>query len=617
MKTQLPAYNLGDGRIFSAVERYTGNVGQVYPLGLDSNEKIRSFMADLWDKTLKKIRPEHNRMTRLEHYYSGHPYENARDNFELEVSNYPASVVETVWADMVTSRPRPEIQAAAGDSTHVADMLNETATWMMNLQAFDQWNRLGTRSMLKYGWDPSIIVIDPKTGLPYPKNWNNWDYYPDLTASSDDEMMYYFLAGPVNTRYLRSLFPDKAHLIKPDRWVSPSYDALERVYEEMNGGGPEDRAPKLGTYAAYDRGFEVPSQEATPAGDLALTNPSGHRGSGDTTFFMQLFIRDLTSQPVTYLGQLHDQNLGAWHWNYMTFPETVCSGGWRVMQMTASGEVLDVSPLDECFAGRNVVVGRDYHQPHRLFCPGEQDWILSKVRSYNERQALLGNALKLQSMPITLVDTDSGIDPNKAGLIAGEMIHKKHGTSVEVVTIGGPTEAQFLMQDSLRNDINSISGAEDSFRGAREPGLRTGVAIQALQNAAGRRITAKEKGRFDVLASIVKKMMTTLGMKAQRRIMFRGTRGQQVTIDPEILLGEYGVRFAEGSGMASTRDSRKQEAFAYFQAGGIDLQAFLQTVEWPNWEEVAQRMQQQQMMEMLVRAKEAEAGGGPKNKQAA
>lgn len=612
-RAQLPVYDLGNGRIFSAEEKIIPDTIPP-PIGLDTDDKIRAFVSDLWAKNVRAIQPEHDRMKRCQLYYDGFHYTNPIENFEKEITNYPYSVVETIWPEMVEQKPRPEIQPGAGVSEANADTLQEFATWLMNTTAFDRTFRLCTREKLKLGWAPNLIVFDPRTGMPYAKPWCSFDYYPDFAGAHEDSMQYYFLAGPVPTRWLQSQFPHRRESIVPDNWVSPSYDVLVRPWDEMQRMASDayGGSGNMVGYAAQDRGFANFSSETALPGSTFLTNPAASLRNeyAYTTFLLQLFFRDMTHMMVTYRGKIHDTSTGGWHWAHQSVPEPVCQSEWRVIQMTANGTLLDIAQQDPCYGGTPITIGRDVEQAHRFFATGEIDPIIPKTRAYNRRLDMLNRALEYQCAPVLVADPGTGIDVNRAAVEAGEILRKRdRGSQVSWLEIKGPVEQQFALLQSERQDIDVISGVHDVQQGQRPPGIETGIAIERLQMAASKRIRGKEATAHDEWAITVKKLMVSAGLKLNRRIMFRGTGGKQITMDPEVLLNEYGLGFAPGSGLMATREAKKNEAFTLYQAGAIDEEELLKAFDWKDREAVLQRMMLRRQQELMVAAAQAQTAG--------
>lgn len=100
MKTSLPVYRDTDGVMFAATERVHAEL-DAYPAGMHSDEQVRAFVSTMWDRHLEAMLPEHDRMLRCEDYYNGFHYASPSDNHENEITNYPFSIVESVWPEMI------------------------------------------------------------------------------------------------------------------------------------------------------------------------------------------------------------------------------------------------------------------------------------------------------------------------------------------------------------------------------------------------------------------------------------------------------------------------------------------------------------------------------------
>jgi hypothetical protein len=611
----LPGNQSHPTQLFQSVERHAPETTPL-PIGLDDDDKIKKFVAHLWERSVKQMEPEHDRMRRCQLYYDGFHYEDARLNLENEITNYPFSVVETIWPELIENKPKPEIQVGDGFDERNTQSLAHWADWLMRQNGFDQCFRLGAREFLKLGWVCNVISFDHRTGMPYPKLRNNWDCYPDYSATHEDDAMFEIMAGPVPTAMLRTMFPDRAKEIQPDHWVSPSYDALIRPWKERAAFGGYNS----GVGSAIQHVVAYP--EASPATSTFLSPPdaSYQHDAGDTTFLIQLFYRDTSYAKIGYTGKRWVRardGMWSWHWDTMVVPELACSSGWRVIQMTANGLILDVAPLDPCYWGLPTTYWRNYENPWRLHPQiGEIDNIIPKTRAINRRLSLLNLALEYQSNPVALIDKNSGIRLDKGAITAGDALMKNAGSRVEWMEIRGPVEQQFNLLARESGDIEMLSGAYDASRGERPTGIEAGYAIQRLQDAASRRVRAKEPGMFSHYSLLLKKLMTCALMKLNRRIQFRASNGQLVTIDPQQITGEFGIKFVPGTGTTSSRNDRRAEAIQLFQLGGIDREELLKTVEWPDAGTVALRMQQQDMMQAEAAAQAAASRPAPKGKAA-
>jgi hypothetical protein len=615
----LPVF-VSDTEKFVAEEAFLD--GPTPPIGLDTDEKVRGFVSALWDAAVEGMRPEQDRMKRCSLYYDGFHYENPRDNIELEITNYPFSIVETVWPQLVESKPRPEVQAGYGVSTGLADRLNKYFTWMMNTNGFDRAYRNSMRELLKLGWSSSLVTFDPKTGIAYPKCWNNWNLYWDPNASHEEDALYFCLAGPVPTFMLKQQFPDKASQIKPDNWVSPSYDVLVKPWQEMFSGFGASSAPKMSGHASYDTGFTPlrNTSDSVVGGSTTLTQPGQTVKTlgAATTFLIQVIFRDVTPMPVVYRGKRYVKTPYGEisHPHYIQRNELVCKSGWRVAQVTASGTVLNVAPLDKCFGGLPFVMHRDYEQAFRMWSFGEIDQIISKTRSLNYRSQLVTLALEFAANPVILADAENAASIEGGTVSAGSVVKKKRGSEIRWMEPPQIGPEFFSFYQKQTQDIDVISGIHDVQQGQRPVGIQTGVAIQSLQSAANQRIRGKSGGIFDSYALLLHKLAVSNAMKANRRIQFRATDGKDITIDPEEILSEYHIKFVEGSGVQQTRETMKATAERLFQLGAIDEMELLKAEEWPGFVEVAQRMAQRNAMLAIDKAKalgqSTDSGGGEK-----
>jgi len=612
----LPVF-VGDRERFVAEQAFMD--GPLAPIGLDTEDRVRGFASALWDAAVQGMRPEFDRMRRLQLYYDGLHYANARDNLDLETTNYPFSTVETVFPDLTLDKPRPEIEPGYGTTGQKAHRLQKYAERLMNTAGFDRAYRLSVRELLKLGWSSNLVTFEPRTGQPFPKPWCNWDLYWDPAAHHEDDALYWCLAGPVPTFLLKRMFPHVADKIQPDNWVSPSYDVLVRPWQELAGASWGSTSPRMATPAGADRGFtDTSSSDPLRSGTTFLTAPGGTMRSigAATTFLIQIIFRDLSVTPVVYRGSRYvNTPYGeVSHPHYMTVPELVCKSGWRVLQITANGVICNLAPLDECFWGLPFTIHRDYEQAFRMWGFGEIDHILSKTKAIDYRSQLVTLALEYAANPVVLADDVNVNVINSPSVEAGSVLSKKRGSEIRWMEPPQIGPEFFAYLQAQKADIQDISGVQDAQAGARPPGIQTGIAVQSLQEAAGKRVRGKEGGLSDSFCLLLKKLLVSTAMKLNRRIQFRSTDGLDMTIDPEDILGEYEIRFEKGSGFGMNKDTRRMVAERLFQLGAVDAQEVLEAYDWPNRQAVAMRMQQQQMMAELAKAKMASESGPPGGK---
>src|SRR6267143_98305 len=143
----------------------------------------------------------------------------------------------------------------------------------------------------------------------------------------------------------------------PDNIASPSYEAVVRPHIEAAGGayglGPLVIGPTM--LSAVMEG----SSPTTTTGQYAIDTGSLNV-YGETTFVIQMFVRDYTSMSVRYRGlrYINHPELGQLDPipHSLTIGEPCCPSGCRMIAMTASGVLLGPPlPVDECLGGIPLV----------------------------------------------------------------------------------------------------------------------------------------------------------------------------------------------------------------------------------------------------------------------
>ena len=456
MPEALFSADLGDGATFIAHERidYDVDVAQ----GMAQSEFDGWFFSRFREAYAAK-KPEIERLKMCELYYSGFHFLDPQMNREMKVTNLCFSTVETVHPTMTEATPRPEIVPRRQYQKHEVSGIQEYAQWLMDSTEWDLAYHLNSREKLKYGWCVYLLVVDPRTGICYPKPYSVFDFYKDPFARHEDDMERFFLASPVPTSWLRSRYPDHAEAIRPDNIASPSYDVLERPYYDAFTLG--------GSYSSLDSivaGSAHAETDADPGGGRSLVPAEeGRMRAAGTTFLIQGFFRDRRMKPVHYSGDLAYKNENGFSYThapttklYRRF-EPVCESGWCMCAYTASGLKLEATPLDPCFLGIPIEIGRDYAQLGRFYPPGELDHMISINRSMNRRYNLLNRSLEFEAVPILVADGDTGIDIDQRAVEPGDVLKKIRGTDLRWLDFRGAQAQQFEMLRLEKDDIQQIT----------------------------------------------------------------------------------------------------------------------------------------------------------------
>jgi hypothetical protein len=587
---------LPDGRHFIAHQKIENDHDL---LGGMSKEDFTGWFFSRFRESHAAKKPETERLKMMELYYSGFHFLDSQMNREMKVTNLCFATVETVHPVMTEMRPRPEIVMRRQYAKDEATAVQEYAQWLMDTTEYDHWYHASTRQKLKLGWTVTVLVVEPSTGLCFPKVYSAFDFYKDPYSRHEDEMEFFFLAAPVPTAWLRSQYPEYASEIFSDDIASPAYDVLERPYFDAFSSG--------GDYSSLDSivaGSAHLENEADPGNARALVSAeAGQMKNTGTTFLIQGFFRDRRTIGVHYMGDiaepdpsdpagtswLHTPSAKAYRRH-----EPCAESGWVCVPMTASGALLKPHAVDPCFLGIPVEIGRDYAQEGRFYCPGELDHIIPINRSINRRYNLLNRSLEYEAVPILVADGDTGIDIDQRAVEPGDVLKKVRGTDLRWLDFKGAASSQFEMLSLEKGDMQQVSGVQDVSQGRRPEGIEAAAAIRNLQDAAQTRIRGKEGPAFIEQSRVLKKMMVATGKKAKGPILFRGSNGQTLSVDPAWLTYEYDIRFAQGSGSVLGRAANEEKTQGLFAAGLIDQQTALEGLGQRGIPTILQRMQAQQ-----------------------
>lgn len=609
-------------RFFVAEDKITPEM-QDWPLprNIGNADQLKKFVQDRYGRAYQAMIPEFSKMRMCERLYSGFHYMNAHDNFNNEITNYAFSVVETVWPELVSERPRPVITPRFGANVDYRRIQKhqQVAQWCMDVTGFDDWRRRSMRSKLKFGTNTTLMLPDPRTGLPYPKHWPLWNFMPDPGATRPENLMYYFLAGPVPVGMVRAAFGEKANGLKADNYVSPGWRVLIQNYYDFYTSRDIDGGDANIPWRTGSIDTEAPATNL--GGDTWLVPMSGERQPGtDSVFLVQMFFRDLTKMPVMYSGMMHHRQGDG---SYIEYPahvpgeDYVCNSGWRVVTMTPDGRLLQNAPLPEAWGGSNLVMGWDYQHEDRLFGIGEIELIAPKIRAINRAYYLIGQAEAYENLPIVVKDMQSGVDTNRSSFGPGDTVVKRQGTEVKILEFRGISNASFNLLGERKKDFQDVSGVTPAQEGQRPPGIEAAAAYRAILAQALKRTQGKIPQYLDEMATIVQKQMLYISRKLDVALQVM-VNGEPFTIEPGEFEYQYDLRFDSSTATMSGKMLAEDRVLQYLQLGLVDPQWAIEQLELPGAKELlmrqAEREQQQmelQLIEAMVgAAARGENGGG-------
>jgi hypothetical protein len=601
-------------RFFVAEEKITPEMrAWPYPRNIDNDQQLKAFVQDRFSRAYTGMIPELAKMRMIERLYAGHHYLSPHDNFNNEITNYAFSVVETVWPELVSERPRPIIVPRGGTRAAFERIKKhqKIASWAMDVTGFDDWRRRSMRAKLKFGTNITVLLPHPATGLAYPTHWSNWHFFPDPGATKPQNLMYYFLAGPAPVPMVKAVFGKSADGLKADNYVSPGWRVLVQNYYDLYTHRDMDGSASVPWVTSSVNSDSNPQQLT---GDAWLVPMSGERSPGaDTSFLVQMFFRDLTKMAVAYQGMMHHRQPDGTYIRYpaiMPDEDYVCDGGWRVCSLAGSdGRVLQCAPLDEAWGGMNMVMGWDYQHEDRLFGYGEIEQIAPKIRAINRSYYLIGQAEAYETLPIVVKDQASAADTNRAEFGPGDTITKRQNTEVKILEFRGIGNVLFNLLQERKSDFHDVSGVTPAQEGQRPPGIEAAAAYRAILAQALKRTQGKIPMYLDEMSTIVKKMMVYLSKKLDTALGIMAADGEPLSIEPGEFEYEFDLRFDASTASLGGKMLAEDKLLQLAQLGIVDQQYVIEQMELPGANELMERMAAREQQEAEIRLVEALMAG--------
>jgi hypothetical protein len=548
-------------------------------------------------------------------YFRGKQWKQDRPSYRhSEVINFVFQTIQSQVPIMTDAKQRIEFVAQDPSDAEFAKILDDVAdsdwtygNWTYSLaEMLYDGHILGT-GLGSLSYDPkarfgmgaiTFESEDPFYAFPAPK-----------ARSTNTKCPHYFTAEPVDIKQLKKEY-EKGKFVKPDladliqgnkhdldqtRFKSPVDNRMV-----LEGSSPQEltgknQALKLTLYILDDEEIEERVEEMDP----------------------------VTGEPnVTFLQKLK-------------YPKgrKICVAGGVVL----SDEEME---LEEKLIPKVRFV--NYIDPRSFWGISEVEQLKGPQNIFNKIYSFVLDVLTITGNPIWVVDTDSGVDTenlyNRPGLIVekqkGSEVRREEGTQLQ------PYVLQIL--DRVQNYINDVSGSQDVSRGARPDGITAASAIQSLQEAAQTRLRQKSKNLDATLQDFGHIYKSYVMEKYDAPRMFRVTqqegaaryfklhiekamspdgsyqklaRVREFNQNPETgafgesidervyeIRGDFDVKITTGSSLPFAKDAKFAKARQMFQDGVIDAEEYLKQAEYPNWQNVLQRMRDQVQAQMNAQA---------------
>lgn len=290
----------------------------------------------------------------------------------------------------------------------------------------------------------------------------------------------------------------------------------------------------------------------------------------------------------------------------------------------------------------------NYILPREFWGESELKQLKGPQMIFNKMVSFALDVLTLMGNPVWIVDTASGVDTDNIYNRPGEIIEKEPGS--EVRREEGTQLQPYVLQliDRMKVWFDELSGANDVTRGVKPAGVQAGIAITALQEAAQTRLRLKSRNLDDFLQDLGQMYISRVFQfySAPRIIRLTNMDSanqyfrfsinqdeetgekvatvQDISVMPDLdneeapaqviesperkfaVRGKFDVKVSTGSLLPFSKAEKESKLLNLYDRGIIDKEEVLKGIDFPNWEAILQRVQQQ---EQAAAQAEAQAQG--------
>jgi len=282
---------------------------------------------------------------------------------------------------------------------------------------------------------------------------------------------------------------------------------------------------------------------------------------------------------------------------------------WRCLITTGQHVLMNERAMDMWQHGLHPYVRYVTHDIGDLWGIALVDHLADPQMAINRLLAAVQHHAELVANPIFMEDSRSGIPRTKIVNRPGQRITKGAGSEAEwMVPPPMPTDLMDLVQFYI-NEMERISGLSGVVRGFSPTGRNAQGVIDSVAESAFVRIRLALRNlerslskSGNMLANLIvenyslPRITSIVGQDGERSML--ALRGRHFFVPTE--QGADPMKFSlyvrAGSAMPISRAARIQEAETLFAMGALDPQAVLEAHDYPNREQILQRVNAMAMM---------------------
>jgi hypothetical protein len=286
--------------------------------------------------------------------------------------------------------------------------------------------------------------------------------------------------------------------------------------------------------------------------------------------------------------------------------------------------------------------------PGRFWGEGEIGPYIAVQDMINRTLATIYDYLNAMTNPVWILDSDSGIDPSMITNQIGLILLKNRGSEVRREPAPSMPPQVFEFYSMMNQAFDTESGVHDITQGRKPVGVTAAEAMNTMQEAAQTRIRLKERNMQSALNQmghlIVSRILqfyrkprivkitgdnnfpeyyefyiedTPDGKMKFNKLDYKfdevgkkyvpSQRGYQSVGESK---GMFDIQIVSGTSLPAMKAQRGNLALRLADSKMIDQKALLDSLEWPNKEEIINRMQED--VRKAAEAQQQQPQGEPK-----
>lgn len=442
-------------------------------------------------------------------------------------------------------------------------------------------------------WDAGL---DDGYGNALLKRVDPWALYIDPNATSLDDAEYIIEARRMSLDEIERKFPESSTLL--ESIAGDEGDAIDEKPDPYNV--ESSRIPKANPGGLPGSGTYGGGFGASSPGTRYASPSSRNRNSWEPLPGIVVYEFWLKENDEWIDDEENEKNI---------YAEKQIAEKWRVVVL-ASNQILMDEDAEDLFAnGKHPYERYVFEEIGELYGIAIVDHLAQPQIYINRLLTALQQNAELVGNPIFIEGTNSGLD--RVNIV------NRPGTRLKINAAAMQQRPDWLqppqMPDSVRQlvdfwiqRIENISGLSAATKGAQSPARTAEGVIQTIQESAFVRVRAALANLESTLKRCARKLadliidnyndprtLAIIGPQGNQTSMVLQSRHFEVPTEQGAAPLKYQLLVQAGASMPTSRQARVAEADKAYALGLIDRQAWFEAHQYPNWQTVLKRVNDQ------------------------